>query len=253
MCWKGTAPHETTSRDFSGRRRHRLHRPGPRRGAAPARHAASAAFSARRPSRVAQGGGSLGLSRGYADFEELLADPAVDVVHIAVAEPLALRAGAGRASAAGKHVVCEKPLAMTSAEAAELVRLAEAHAGLVTAVNYNIRFYPLCLRGARDGPRPARSATSSTSPAAICRIGCCYADGLQLACRGRRRRRPACGRGHRHALARSRRLHHRPACRVAFGRSVDPPPRPATTGQRGHGSIHRQAAIRRTRSAGSSG
>jgi predicted dehydrogenase len=44
--------------------------------------------------------------------------------------------------AAGKHVVCEKPLAMTSAESAPLVAQADA-SGLVNAVNFNIRFYPL--------------------------------------------------------------------------------------------------------------
>jgi predicted dehydrogenase len=44
--------------------------------------------------------------------------------------------------AAGKHVVCEKPLAMTAAESAGLVAQAEA-SGLVNAVNFNIRFYPL--------------------------------------------------------------------------------------------------------------
>src|SRR4029453_4524000 len=44
--------------------------------------------------------------------------------------------------AAGKHVVCEKPLAMTAAESAGLVEDA-ARSGLVNAVNFNIRFYPL--------------------------------------------------------------------------------------------------------------
>jgi predicted dehydrogenase len=43
---------------------------------------------------------------------------------------------------AGKHVVCEKPLAMNSQESAELVRIAE-ETGLVNAVNFNIRFYPM--------------------------------------------------------------------------------------------------------------
>ncbi|HEY6693410.1 MAG TPA: Gfo/Idh/MocA family oxidoreductase [Solirubrobacteraceae bacterium] len=43
---------------------------------------------------------------------------------------------------AGKHVVCEKPLAMTAAESAGLVEDA-ALSGLVNAVNFNIRFYPL--------------------------------------------------------------------------------------------------------------
>ena len=43
---------------------------------------------------------------------------------------------------AGKHVVCEKPLAMNSAESIELVKLAKEKQ-LVNAVNFNIRFYPL--------------------------------------------------------------------------------------------------------------
>src|SRR5207249_3639293 len=48
------------------------------------------------------------------------------------------------ALAAGKHVLCEKPLAMTAAETAELVALAE-RSPVVAAVCYNVRFYPLCL------------------------------------------------------------------------------------------------------------
>ena len=44
--------------------------------------------------------------------------------------------------AAGKHVVCEKPLAVSSSESRELVALAEA-SGRIAAVNFNIRFYPL--------------------------------------------------------------------------------------------------------------
>jgi predicted dehydrogenase len=44
--------------------------------------------------------------------------------------------------ASGRHVVCEKPLAMTAAESKELVELA-AQSGRVNAVNFNIRFYPL--------------------------------------------------------------------------------------------------------------
>jgi predicted dehydrogenase len=82
----------------------------------------------------------LGLPKAYADLDELLADD-VQVVH--VTSPNELHHPQVKAIlAAGKHVVCEKPLAMTSAESAELVALAEA-SGLVNAVNFNIRWYPL--------------------------------------------------------------------------------------------------------------
>ena len=43
---------------------------------------------------------------------------------------------------AGKHLICEKPLAMTSQETSELVALAD-RTPVVSAVNYNVRFYPL--------------------------------------------------------------------------------------------------------------
>ena len=66
---------------------------------------------------------------------------ACDVVH--VTSPNDLHVSQARAALeAGKHVVCEKPLAMTADESAELVELA-AESGLVNATNFNIRFYPL--------------------------------------------------------------------------------------------------------------
>ncbi|MFO0796388.1 MAG: Gfo/Idh/MocA family oxidoreductase [Gemmataceae bacterium] len=87
---------------------------------------------------------ALGVPAAYDSMAALLADPAVEVVHLATPN----RAHFGQAKEvleAGKHVVVEKPLAMTSAETAELVRLAAARPGQVAAVNYNVRFYPLCL------------------------------------------------------------------------------------------------------------
>ena len=84
---------------------------------------------------------ALGLPRAYASLAEILDDPAVQVVH--VTSPNELHHPQVREIlAAGRHVVCEKPLAMTSVESAELVELA-ASRGLVNAVNFNIRFYPL--------------------------------------------------------------------------------------------------------------
>jgi predicted dehydrogenase len=83
----------------------------------------------------------LGLPKAYASLDELLADEAVRVVHVTSPNELHHRQ-AKAILAAGRHIVCEKPLAMTSAESAELVALAAA-SGLVNAVNFNIRFYPI--------------------------------------------------------------------------------------------------------------
>ena len=86
----------------------------------------------------------FGLAKAYADYEEILADDEVDVVHITSPNRYH-RAMAVGAIDAGKHVVCEKPLATTSAETFELLDLAARNPRLVTAVNYNVRFYPLAL------------------------------------------------------------------------------------------------------------
>ncbi len=83
----------------------------------------------------------LGLPRAYASLDEVLADPAVQVVHVTSPNELH-HPQAKQVLAAGRHVICEKPLAMTSAESAELVALAAA-SRLVNAVNFNIRFYPI--------------------------------------------------------------------------------------------------------------
>ena len=81
------------------------------------------------------------VPKAYGNWEDLINDPEIDVVHIASPNFLHYE-HAKAALEAGKHVVCEKPLAMTAEESAELVKLAEEKK-LVNAVNFNIRFYPL--------------------------------------------------------------------------------------------------------------
>lgn len=90
---------------------------------------------------------SLGLTEAYASFDDILRDARVGVVHITTPNRLHFEMAA-KALRAGRHVVCEKPLAMDSRESSALVRLA-AETGLAAAVAYNIRFYPLCVE-ARD-------------------------------------------------------------------------------------------------------
>jgi predicted dehydrogenase len=82
-----------------------------------------------------------GLPEPYESFEAMLADERVRVVHLTTPNHLH-HPQVKAVLAAGKHVVCEKPLALTSAESSELLRLAE-ESGLVHCTNYNIRFYPL--------------------------------------------------------------------------------------------------------------
>ena len=83
----------------------------------------------------------LEIPKAYENWEELIADDEVDAVHITTPNRFHFPQTVD-ALRAGKHVMCEKPLAMTTAESSELVRLANA-SGKVCGVNYNIRFYPI--------------------------------------------------------------------------------------------------------------
>ena len=94
------------------------------------------------PERARRKAEAANLPRVYEDLQELLGDDGVDVVH--VASPNHVHAEQVRAVLeAGKHVVCEKPLALSSHDTGDLLARAQA-SGLVHAVCYNIRFYPLC-------------------------------------------------------------------------------------------------------------
>ncbi len=78
-----------------------------------------------------------GIARRSSDLAELLADPATDSVYISSTNEKH-HAQALAAIAAGKHVLCEKPLAMTVTEAREMVAAAKA-AGVVFATNHHLR------------------------------------------------------------------------------------------------------------------
>ena len=84
---------------------------------------------------------ALGARKAYGSYEALLADPDVQVVHNATPNYLHYPINAA-AIAKGKHVVSDKPLAMTAAEAKSLVDQA-TKAGIVHAVTFNYRGNPL--------------------------------------------------------------------------------------------------------------
>ncbi|SIS77489.1 Gfo/Idh/MocA family protein [Belliella pelovolcani] len=82
----------------------------------------------------------LGIPEAFT-FEAMLQNPEIDVVHICT--PNFLHFSQSKAALlAGKHVVCEKPLATKIEEAEELVALAKEK-GLVNAVHFNLRYYPM--------------------------------------------------------------------------------------------------------------
>lgn len=88
----------------------------------------------------------FGIPRATGNWRDLIADPAIDVIDVAT--PTHLHAPVALAAlAAGKHVIVDKPLALTSAEAARLLKAAR-RAGVVHAVTFNIR-YNVMLQHAR--------------------------------------------------------------------------------------------------------
>jgi D-xylose 1-dehydrogenase (NADP+, D-xylono-1,5-lactone-forming) len=85
----------------------------------------------------------FGIERSYSGYQALLDDPDVDVVYIALPNHLH-REWTIRAAAAGKHVLCEKPLAMYAAECNEMIAACQqANVLMMEAVMY--RFHPRML------------------------------------------------------------------------------------------------------------
>lgn len=102
-----------------------------------------AASSAQRAHEVAQ---SWNVARAYRDIEEVVADPQVQVVHICTPNHLH-RPMAQAALEAGKHVICEKPLATTLEDAEALAALATL-TGRVATIPFVYRYHPV-VREAR--------------------------------------------------------------------------------------------------------
>ncbi|MEO8907751.1 MAG: Gfo/Idh/MocA family oxidoreductase, partial [Microbacteriaceae bacterium] len=98
------------------------------------------------PARSEKVADELGIERAFDSLDAMLASDDIDVVHVCT--PNALHAEqAAAVIRAGKHVICEKPLATTATDAAELAELA-ASAGVTATVPFVYRFHPL-VREAR--------------------------------------------------------------------------------------------------------
>jgi len=85
---------------------------------------------------------TLGLDHAYKSLKELARDKSVDVVHVCTPNYVHFEQCKALIEG-GKHVVCEKPLAMDAKESAALVKLAAKHKR-AACVSYNLRYYPLC-------------------------------------------------------------------------------------------------------------
>lgn len=110
------------------------------------------------PERTREQSRALGILRAYASLDELAADASINCVHVCTPNNLHC-AESEAALKAGKHVICEKPLAMDSSETAQLVELAR-QTKRAAAVTHNLRYYPMCqearalvLRGVIGEPR----------------------------------------------------------------------------------------------------
>lgn len=112
------------------------------------------AIASRDEARARSTADALGIPGAYGSYDALLADPEIEAVYIPLPNhlhvPFALRA-----AAAGKHVLCEKPIALTAAEA---MALREAAGKVLIAEAFMVRFHPQWLR-ARELVREGRIGT----------------------------------------------------------------------------------------------
>ncbi|MCX7887094.1 MAG: Gfo/Idh/MocA family oxidoreductase [Verrucomicrobiae bacterium] len=95
------------------------------------------------PDRVRAAAEKLRVPAAYDNHRDLVRSPNVDVVHITAPNRFHCEMSLA-ALRAGKHVVCEKPLAMNTRQTSQIVKAARA-SGKIFAVNYNVRFYPAVL------------------------------------------------------------------------------------------------------------
>ncbi len=105
-----------------------------------AEHGQVRAVASRDADRAAAFADRHGITTWHASYDALLADPAVDCVYLALPNHLHLE-WTERAARAGKHVLCEKPLAMNAREAAQAAETARRH-GVVLLEGFMYRAHP---------------------------------------------------------------------------------------------------------------
>ncbi len=104
-------------------------------------HCEITAIASRDIGKAGQAANRLGIPKFYGRYEDLLADPDIDAVYNPLPNHLHV-SWSVRALEAGKHVLCEKPLALDAAEAEDLVRAAETRPDLKVMEAFMYRFHP---------------------------------------------------------------------------------------------------------------
>jgi predicted dehydrogenase len=105
------------------------------------------AIASRAAERARAAAGSLDIERAYDSYEALLADPDVEAIYNPLPNHLHVPWSI-RAVQAGKHVLCEKPIALSAAEAVEL-RDAANRAGVLVGEAFMVRSHPQWLAALR--------------------------------------------------------------------------------------------------------
>jgi predicted dehydrogenase len=111
------------------------------------RFARTLAIASRDIAKARAAADELGIARAYGSYEELIADPEVEAIYNPLPNHLHVPWSI-RAANAGKHVLCEKPIALSAAEARELVAARDAN-GVQIAEAFMVRVHPQWLEAKR--------------------------------------------------------------------------------------------------------
>jgi len=99
-----------------------------------------AAIASRDGARAKAAAAQLGIARAYGSYEDLLADPEIEAIYNPLPNEWHVE-WTEKALAAGKHVLCEKPIALTAPESERLVA-ARKSSGKLVAEAFMVRFHP---------------------------------------------------------------------------------------------------------------
>ena len=102
------------------------------------------AIASRDRGKAEQAARALGIAKAYGSYEELLADPQIEAIYNPLPNQLHVPWSI-RAAEAGKHVLCEKPLSMTVAEAKTLLAV-QQRTGVTIGEAFMVRTHPQWLR-----------------------------------------------------------------------------------------------------------